>query len=84
VRETSEAAWWRKTRQLALATVVGLGVIGFLPALLGGVLNRRLLLGLPFGTFLAVVILPLVMLVALFVFAARQQGLDRGHDVAED
>jgi putative solute:sodium symporter small subunit len=84
VRDTSETAWWGKTRRLALAVVAGLGAICFVPELLSGLLDRRVILGLPFGTFLAVVVVPLVMLIAVFVFAARQQALDRGHDVAED
>jgi putative solute:sodium symporter small subunit len=84
VRDTSETAWWRKTRQLALTTIASLLVVAFLPALLSGLLDRGRVLGLPSGTFLVVVVVPLAMLIAVFVFAARQQGLDRGHDVAED
>lgn len=84
MRDTSETAWWRKTRQLALATLAGLCVVGVLPRLVAGLLDRRAVLGLPLGTFLAVVAVPLVMLIAIFAFTARQRGLDRGHHVSED
>lgn len=84
VRDTSETAWWWKTRRLALAVIAGLSAICFVPELLSGLFNHRVILGLPLGTFLAVVAVPLFMLITVFVFAARQQALDRGHDVAED
>ncbi len=43
-----------------------------------------LILGLPPGEFVAVILAPLAILVATFAFTARQQALDRRHDVAEE
>ncbi len=82
MREIGEIAWWRKTQRLAAAFGAGLAAVGFLLPVLGAP-DHRPVFGLPFSTFLAVVVVPLIVLIALFAFAARQRGLDRRHDVAE-
>ena len=83
VRDASETTWWRKTRQLALATIGGTAVVGLL-AVAVDIRSGPLVFGLALPAFLAVVVVPLAILVAGFVFATRQQALDRRYDVAED
>jgi putative solute:sodium symporter small subunit len=83
VRDASETTWWRKTRQLASATIGGAAVVGLL-AVAADVPSGPFVFGLALPMFLAVVVAPLAILVAGFVFAARQQALDRRYDVAED
>lgn len=83
VRNFSEIAWWRETRQLALAVTVVLIVIALLPGLLAGPVGDRLFSGMRFGTFVGTIVVPLAALVAAFVFAAWQRRIDRRHDVAD-
>jgi hypothetical protein len=40
-------------------------------------------LGLPLAAFLATTVAPLLVLVAIFVFAGRQLALDRRHDMSD-
>ena len=84
MRDASETTWWRKTRQFAVATIAGAGIVGLLALALDGQTGGPLVLGLPFFMFVAVILAPLALLVAAFVFATRQQALDRRYDVAED
>jgi putative solute:sodium symporter small subunit len=84
VRDFSEIAWWRETRQLALTVVVALAVVALLPALLSGHIGDRLVWGMRFGTFVGTILAPAAALVAAFAFAAGQRRLDRRHDVADD
>jgi putative solute:sodium symporter small subunit len=83
VRNSSENAWWRETRQLALTVVIFLIVLALLPALLWGHMSDRLVIGMRFGVFLGTVVAPLVALAATFAFTARQRHIDRRHDVAD-
>jgi putative solute:sodium symporter small subunit len=83
VRNSSESAWWRETRQLALTVAIVLLVVAFLPVLLEGHIGDRLIIGMRFSTFAGTVVAPLVALAAAFVFAARQRYIDRRHDVAD-
>jgi putative solute:sodium symporter small subunit len=84
LRDASEATWWRRTWQFAAATIGGSIVLSLLFLLLASPLDGRLLFGIPLGGFLVAVCAPLAVLVAVFVFAARQRALDRRYDVAED
>ena len=84
MRDASETTWWRRTRQVAAVTVGGLVVLSLVPALLAGTLGRRLIVGLPLDMFLLIIVAPLAVLFAIFVFARQQQALDRRFDVAED
>ena len=83
MRNSSESAWWRETRQLALIVVVVLVVVALLPALFGGHVGDRLIIGMRFGTFAGTVLVPLAALVAAFAFTTRQRHIDRRHDVAD-
>jgi hypothetical protein len=84
VRDTSEATWWRRTRQLAAAIAGSALFLELLLLHLRGPLDGNLLFGLPFGTFLAGVVAPLLLAAAAFFFTTQQRMLDRRHDVAED
>lgn len=83
MRNFSETAWWRETRQLALTVLLFLLVVALLPALLGGHVGDRLIIGMRFGTFAGTVLAPLAAVVAAFAFTARQRQIDRRHDVAD-
>jgi putative solute:sodium symporter small subunit len=84
VRDASETTWWRRTRQFAAATVAGTAFLALILLRLAGPLDGHLFFGLPFGTFLAAIVAPAVVLVVVIVFATQQQALDRRYDVAED
>jgi len=84
LRDASEATWWRRTRQSAAVTLAVGAVAGIATIASDGAADGPLILGLPPGQFVAVILAPLAILVAAFVFVARQQGLDRRHDVAEE
>jgi hypothetical protein len=82
VRDTSEAGWWERTRLIAGATTGGAGLLALLA--LAAIGHGPDVLDLPLGTLVATAILPLVILIAILVFAGRQRRLDRDFDVAED
>ena len=85
MRDTSEASWWRKTRLLALTAVLGLAILCAVPVLFPGFFDGGgSFFGVPFPLFLTAVVAPLFIAGGIFSFAARQQSLDRRHDVAEE
>ena len=83
MRNSSESAWWRETRQLALTAVVVMAAVALMPVLFAGHAGDRLFLGLRFGTFAGVVLAPLAALVVAVAFTARQRFIDRRHNVAD-
>jgi putative solute:sodium symporter small subunit len=83
LRDSGEGTWWRKTQQRALATVGG-AILLSLAALAADRDAGPQLFGMPAGAFVAAVLLPFAILIAVFVFVARQRALDRRFDVAED
>lgn len=84
MRDLNEALWWRRTWQLAAATFGGLVVLVLVPIAFGAFFAKPAVLGLPFSAFLLIVVAPLFIAGSTFAFAARQQRLDRRHDVAEE
>jgi hypothetical protein len=83
LRDASEATWWRRTWQFAGSTVIVATMVCLIPALFGDA-KAPLVFGLTIEFFLAVVLVPLVLLAGAFFFVGRQQALDRRHEVAED
>jgi putative solute:sodium symporter small subunit len=84
MRDTGEASWWRKTRLLALTAVVVLALFCLLPVAIPGFFSAGTFFGLPFPVFMVAIVAPLFIAGGIFSFAARQQALDRRHDVAEE
>jgi putative solute:sodium symporter small subunit len=84
VRDVSEGTWWRKTWQVAAAVTAGTIVLSLALLLLMNPLDGQLVFGVPLGTFVAVVLAPLAVLLVTCVFSAQQRALDRRYDVAED
>ena len=84
MRDTGEANWWRRTRLLALSTVLVLAILTALPLILPGLFDAGPFFGLPFAIFVVAVVAPLFITGGILSFAARQQALDRRHDVAEE
>jgi uncharacterized membrane protein len=83
-RESGEAAWWRQTWRLAAAVTGGAGVLALAAVLIESEPGGWRVFGLPAAAFVATVVLPVAIAIAAFVFAGRQQALDRRFDVAED
>jgi putative solute:sodium symporter small subunit len=84
VRDSSEASWWRLTWQTAAATAGGATVLALVAAGTEADTGGPQMFGLPLGEFFALIGLPVAIAIAAFVFASRQQALDRRFDVAED
>jgi putative solute:sodium symporter small subunit len=81
MREGGQTVWWRKTGQLAAATLAVLVAVSLVPLLFGGFLAGRTILGLQLSYFLLVLAVPLAILAAIFWFARRQDALDHRYDV---
>ncbi len=83
-RESGETAWWRQTWQFAAAIVAGVIVLALVAIALETDLAGPQVFGMPLAEFFALIVVPLIALIAAFVYANRQQALDRRYDVAED
>jgi putative solute:sodium symporter small subunit len=84
MRDVSEASWWRGTRLLAAAFLLGIAVVCLLPAAFPGLFAGRTIGGLPSGVFFATIATPFIIVAACFSFAARQRALDRRFDVSDE
>ena len=81
---SNEQAWWRRTRELAIATLAFAVALGLLILILSEPLDRGTVFGLPFGYFLAAEALPLVLAALIFWSARRQADIDQRHGLTED
>jgi hypothetical protein len=84
VRDTSEASWWRLTWRFAAATMAGTIGLGLVAVALEADAAGPQLFGLPLAEFFALIVAPVAIAIAAFVFANRQRAFDRRFDVAED
>ena len=84
MRDVSEASWWRGTRLLAAAFLLGTAIVCLLPAAFPGLFAGRTIAGLPSGIFFTTVATPLIIAAACFSFAVRQRALDRRFDVSDE
>ncbi len=84
VRESGEVAWWRQTWRFAAAITGGAAVLAIVVVAVDGEQAGGSVFGLPTAEFFALIVTPVAIAIAAFVFAGRQQALDRRFDVAED
>jgi hypothetical protein len=84
VRESGEAAWWRQTWRFAAAVTGGAAVLAIVAVFVESEPDGWVVFGLPVAQFFALIVVPAAIALAAFVFAGRQQALDRRFDVAED
>ncbi len=84
MRDSGEASWWRLTWRFAAVTIAGAVVLALAATTLAGDAAGPQFFGLPLAEFFALLVVPIVIAIAAFVFANRQQALDRRFDVAED
>ena len=82
--DKNQEAWWRRTEALAIATLGGAALFGFIVLVLGPLLNGLTPFDLPFGYFLAAEVLPLGFVGLLFWYARHQEETDRRHDLNEE
>lgn len=82
--DPEQEAWWRTTRALAVATLGGAILAGFLFFVLARVTGTETLLDLPVDYALAAAVIPLVLLLAVFWSIRRQGDVDRQHHLGED
>lgn len=81
MRESGQENWWRRTNELAAATLGGAIVFLLVPWLLSFALAGRTAFGLPLAYFIFAVLAPVAIMAAIFWFSRRQQGLDHRYDV---
>ena len=81
---SNEQAWWRRTRELAIATLAFSVALALVILILSEPLDRGTLFGLPFGYFLAAEGLPVVLAALIFWSARRQVDIDRRYGLTED
>jgi hypothetical protein len=76
VESERENPGWEASWALAVGTIAGSAVLALLPAMLSATL-RRAIFGLPAVYFLAGVVVPPLLALGVFAFAALQDRLDR-------
>lgn len=77
-------AYWEKTRSLMLV-VLGLWfVFSFVIHFFVGQLNSIVILGFPLGFYMAAQGSLIAFVVMLFIFARKQNNIDRQHGYAEE
>jgi len=82
--ESNEQAHWRRTTNLMLINL-GLWVFfGYIIHFFVHTLNKVTILGFPLGFYMAAQGSLIAFVVILFVFAKKQDRIDREHGVAED
>lgn len=75
---------WEKTRSL-MYIMLGLWVFfGFIIHMFVNSLNNIVILGFPFGFYMAAQGSLIVFVIMLFIFARKQNAIDEEHGVAED
>jgi putative solute:sodium symporter small subunit len=82
--QSNEEAHWRRTTNLML---INLGLwlfFGYVIHMFVNVLNKVTILGFPLGFYMAAQGSLIAFVVILFVFARKQDAIDREHGVAED
>lgn len=84
MRDSSEASWWRLTWRFAAVTIAAAIVLASIAVALEADAAGPQIFGLPLAEFFALIFVPIVIAIAAFVFAGRQQAIDRRFDVAED
>ncbi len=75
---------WNKTRNLLMVTLAIWAVFAFVLQLFVGALNQIVILGFPFGYYMAAQGAELAFVILIFWFASRQNRIDTEFGVAED
>jgi putative solute:sodium symporter small subunit len=77
-------SYWTKTRNLMIVMMALWVFFGYVVHMFVGSLNNIVILGFPFGYYMAAQGSLIAFVVMLFVFARRQNAIDEEHGVAED
>jgi putative solute:sodium symporter small subunit len=80
----TEVAWWSKTRNLMIISLVIWFIFGFVVHAFVTQLNEIVIAGFPLGFYMAAQGSLIVFVVQIFWFSARQDSIDREYGVAED
>jgi hypothetical protein len=82
--DPEQQIWWRTTRALAVATLGGALLLGFLLFVAARAAGEETVFALPVDYLLAAFVMPLILLAAIFWSARRQIEVDREHHMSED
>ena len=77
-------SYWTKTRNLMIVMMALWVFFGYVVHMFVGSLNNIVILGFPFGYYMAAQGSLIAFVIMLFVFAGRQNAIDEEHGVAED
>ena len=81
--DANETSRWEATVELAIGVIVVATLAG-LALVIAPFVGGDTVLGLPFRYFLAGLIVPVLLVLAVFWLAGRQDKIDRRFDAAED
>lgn len=80
---TNDAAWWRRTRGTAATTLIFMA-LATTAAFFASDAPDSAIFNLPLRSFLISLMVPIAVVIAIFLFARRQESIDRRFDVSED
>ncbi len=78
--DAREASRWEASWALAVGVIAGLTLIALAPAMASSLFDHSTVLGLPTSYFLTGILVPVLIVVAIFWFAQAQDRLDRRFD----
>ena len=81
--DINEQSWWRRSRFLAMVALTAGGTLCILSLILP-LPDLGRFFSLPFATFTATIVAPILAIIAIFWLADRQNRLDRTHGYYED
>jgi len=84
VGDTDETSRWEASWALAVGVIAGTALIAVGPAILAPLTEDATILGFPAGAFLAGMVVPPLVAVAIFWFARSQERIDRRFGAGED
>ena len=80
---TVDQAYWAKTKNLMIITLVIWAIFGFGIHIFAPALNEIVIYGFPLGFYMAAQGSLIIFVLLIFWFARRQDAIDREHGVAE-
>jgi putative solute:sodium symporter small subunit len=80
----NDVAWWKKTKNLMIISLVIWFFFGFVIHAFVKTLNEIVIAGFPLGFYMAAQGSLIIFVVQIFWFSARQDSIDREFGVAED
>lgn len=84
MRRNDPTGHWRRTRMVAMATLITTAVVLGLALIAGATLNGLVVLGVPVGFFFIATGAIVILTGLVFWHAERQDMLDRTYRMAED